>query len=108
MSDNQNRLEVNIDAAVAQRLAEAATRLIGRGVVTASVAAERLHSLGVRLSGLSTVEIANSYPSAAERQQRYANRPDHTGCGGCLHYDNNPYLACAVHPLGPPGEVCGG
>jgi hypothetical protein len=34
-------------------------------------------------------------------------RASHAGCAGCLNYDNNPYLACTIHPLGRPGYVCG-
>lgn len=88
--------ENRIDRAMAQRLKAAAARLVDSGTVTASFAEEKLREIGIniRLSGLSTVQID-------------VTRPYHAGCAGCLHYDHNPYLQCAVHPLGRPGEVCG-
>jgi hypothetical protein len=68
--------------------------------------AEAMSRLNFRVTGLTTIEIDPTEAIAA-LDAKAASSPYRTGCAGCLHYDNNPYLQCAVHPLGRPGEDCG-
>jgi hypothetical protein len=75
------------------------------GVATTE-AADAMNRLGFRITGLTAIEIDPTESIAALDAAAKA-RASHTGCAGCLNYDNNPYLACAIHPLGRPGEVCG-
>ena len=72
----------------------------------AQAAVEAMQSFGIRLSGLSTVEIIyGNHPVRAEYECSTQIQP--TACARCLYHGTSPLLPCAVHPLGRPGEVCG-
>lgn len=107
--DDRVSYTFNISPEAQERFAERIAEF-NRNLATASgQAADALRSLGVRFSGLSTVElmIPGRRPIVNQRSEHESQaHAQPTACARCLNYSNNPYLACAVHPLGRPGEVC--
>jgi hypothetical protein len=111
-----------------KRATERVSSAIQQMIRPAESATEAMRSLGVSFEAFTLDEAdliafnafsvsAESASLALQRVNRIGfcpadlpeakTRASHAGCAGCLNYSNNPYLACAIHPLGRPGEVCG-